>query len=339
MKRFVLAAVVAVLLVPAVPVSAMLIDIDNGADVAGTEEDSVMEAFIYLPGEVVEASDSAIHVRSALDDGITIVNITSETFVVDAISGLNTSIAQRTGDVVAVYHSPIMTRSYPPITNAFAIVTSIPADFQAPRYTIVEQVQEEDGDIRIITDNGALIITLSADASVTQEVITSRGAQFTKGDIAEGDRMLLYYVAVLMSHPAQATARKAVRLEHGGLIEAANAQPAPPYQNNNGQEQAEYQNNAQQSPNGFSLSISRSYEQDGATWVPLREVAEALGMEVEWNPQERSVGVSYEGTNATVRIGYDGELRGDTTYVSLAFFRDVLEITSHRLADVIVFYR
>lgn len=305
------------------------------AMIIGDEGEQSMEAFIYLPGQITETSNESIHVRSSIDESIVVVNITAETFVVDAISGLNTTIAERTGDIVSVYHSPVMTRSYPPITNAFAVITSIPADFHAPRYTIVEDVEEYDGDTRIITDRGGLIITISHDTQLTEEVITSRGEAFDKANIREGDRLLLYYVAVLMSHPAQATARKAVYLEHGEVKEPQ--EPQAPYGTT---EQTTAEPEEYPVPTGgFSLAASRSFEQDGATWVPLREVAEALGMEVEWNAEERSVAVSYNDTKSTIRIGYDGELRDNLTYVSIAFFRDVLDVTSQRLADVIVFYK
>lgn len=319
-----------------------------------TDGEGTMEAFVYLPGEILEEDNGTIRVRSSIDEAVVVVNITDETFVIDAISGLNTNIAERTGNIVSIFHSPIMTRSYPPITNAFAVITGIPEDFTAPRYTIVEDVEAYNGDIRIISDNGGLIITISSDTNVTEPMITSRGAAFEKANISEGDRLLLYYVAVLMSHPAQATARKAVLLEHGEIIEQAdnaapgategvqNNQPGysagtPNGETNNGA--AGVYPEAYPTPaGGFTLMAERAVEQNGATLVPLREVAEALGMEVSWNEAERSVSVSYGDTNANIRIGYDGEIRGNLTYVSLELFSEALRVSSHRLSDVIVFY-
>jgi hypothetical protein len=55
--------------------------------------------------------------------------------------------------------------------------------------------------------------------------------------------------------------------------------------------------------NGESATISEPQLKDGTMWVPLREVGEALGGNLDWDADNR-VAILYSGVNiATLKIG------------------------------------
>lgn len=92
-------------------------------------------------------------------------------------------------------------------------------------------------------------------------------------------------------------------------------------------------------------------EIDGMCYVPLRNVAETLGFDVEWNGENKSVVLSDLPRYVTMSIGYDGYtlartapmpiggapvIKDGVTYVPAKLFSDVLEYDVTIADDIVI---
>lgn len=92
--------------------------------------------------------------------------------------------------------------------------------------------------------------------------------------------------------------------------------------------------------NGTPLTDADTYESDGFTMVPVRAIAEALGITVEWNGEAQRVELSKAPLYVTFTLDEDAytfarmapqplgkaaELHGDKTYVPLECFSEVIQ--------------
>ena len=71
------------------------------------------------------------------------------------------------GEGIYVFHSPVETASLPPQSPAYAVVRNVPQDAGCAQYHRVEAVSEENGTLRITTDNGTFSIVADSDTAVT----------------------------------------------------------------------------------------------------------------------------------------------------------------------------
>ena len=307
-----------------------------------------MQAYVMNVNEI----NNQVMVRRVADNKIIILNMGDETFVVDAVNGLNTTLDERVNNLAEVYHSPVMTRSDPPITNALALLINIPEDYTLPHFHVAERIASDNGGLRVSVDNGGLIVTLSGDSDVTAPLMTSTGQSAELSKIREGSKLLLWYVTVAMSHPAQTTATRAVLLVHDGdqsLYEPANRESEASVNEAETYGAEDYGLEPQEPPGpsraaeaeedgGYTLHMSDTRSLAGDLWVPLRKVAEGLGYTVIWNDADRSVEIMLGGgISARVVIGQNGQLFDERTYVSIGFFEQYSG-RAERINDVIVFY-
>ena len=318
-----------------------------------------IQAYVMNVNEI----NDQVMVRRVADNQIILLNIGDETFVVDAVNGLNTTLEERLNNLVEIYHSPAMSHSDPPVTNALALLINIPEDYTLPRFHIAERIASYNGGLRVSVDNGGLIVTLSGDGDVTAPLMTSTGQSVDLSKVREGSKLLLWYEAVALSHPAQTTATRAVLLIHSadqGLYEPANQEAgadgseAEAYgaeANNNEahtygaeaytpplQEPPDPPGAAEVEKEGYTLHVSGARELAGDLWIPLRQVAEGLGYTVIWNSADQSVEIILRGgISARVVISQNGQLFDEKTYVSVGFFEQYSGRTE-RINDVIVFY-
>jgi len=167
---------------------------------------------VYVSGSVINESGNTIEIKNVNQDGSTIIlNITDETYVVDSVTGKPVSFKDRVGEYVAAYHSPVTTRSMPPISNAVLIMVNIPQDYMLPHYARVESVTKKDKAVIVVIDGASLRVIINEDTPVTD----SAGNAVSTDDIAAGTDLLLWYPFVALSWPAQATATKVVVLGKG----------------------------------------------------------------------------------------------------------------------------
>ena len=334
MKRFIASVLSATMLVSA----AMPISVNALAQPEGAGE----PLFINVQASIMEVNETynQVTVRTVRDNDIIILNISDDTFVVDSVNGLNTDLNERLNNVVEVYHSPIMSRSNPPVTNALALIINIPADYLPPRFHIVERIASHDGDLRVSVDNGGMIVTLSGEGDITAPLTTSTGASADLSKIREGSKLMLWYMAVATSHPAQTTATRAVLLTHENESKdyEFTSNESDEYDMSELEQEETGSIETTETKAGYVLHMSGTHELAGEIWIPLRQVAEGLGHTVIWSEADHSVEIVLRGGNSLrVVISENAQLIDEITYVSIGFFEQHSERVE-QVEDTILFY-
>ena len=197
--------------------------------------------------------------------------ITDDTFVIQNGTGyyLN-GFDIREGEQVKAWYGPVLTRSLPPQGKADAVIAGEQNDRPTFTYFNIGKVEpQEDGSVRVLNVNESQYVTIFP--QVYPDV----------AELKAGDKMLLWYEFTTMSMPGQATATKAVLLKQGpadinisttaGVI----------------------------AMDGKELANVKLVEKNNTLYVPLRQVAEALGYTVTWNGDAQTA-VVYDGPRSAV---------------------------------------
>ena len=199
------------------------------------------------------------------------LHITDDTFVIQNGTGyyLN-GFDIREGEQVKAWYGPVLTRSLPPQGKADAVIAGEQNDRPTFTYFNIDKVEpQEDGSVRVLNVNESQYVTIFP--QVYPDV----------AELKAGDKMLLWYEFTTMSMPGQATATKAVLLKQGpadinisttaGVI----------------------------AMDGKELADVKLVEKNNTLYVPLRQVAEALGYTVTWNSDAQTA-VVYDGPRSAV---------------------------------------
>ena len=190
------------------------------------------------------------------------VNLNEDTIILDAVTGeTRTADDLKDGETLYAYVGPAMTRSLPPIANGVLVLCNIPADFGAPIYAEVQQVNPgEDGKVSVLM-TGDIILHLDGDTGLTAYGTKNLP---TLADIRPGTRLLSWYSMVMESYPAQAVPSKVMVFPcaYAGYTDMSDSENI--------------------TVNGERLDAS-AYVADGVLMVPVRAFAEALGCQVLWD--------------------------------------------------------
>lgn len=135
-------------------------------------------------------------------------NLDEATWLMDGESGTLLTMEELKGKEVIVSHSLAMTRSLPPQSYAYAVITK---GTNTPNYAVIEEVANGDnGSVRLTTDSGSMWVTVSKDADIkpfkTKNIVT-------KEDLQPGAQVVLYYDIVALSYPGQAQTNRVVLLQ------------------------------------------------------------------------------------------------------------------------------
>ena len=199
------------------------------------------------------------------------LHITDDTFVIQNGTGYYLNgfdICE--GEQVKAWYGPVLTRSLPPQGKADAVIAGEQNDRPTFTYFNIGKVEpQEDGSVRVLNVNESQYVTIFP--QVYPDV----------AELKAGDKMLLWYEFTTMSMPGQATATKAVLLKQGpadinisttaGVI----------------------------AMDGKELADVKLVEKNNTLYVPLRQVAEALGYTVTWNGDAQTA-VVYDGSRSAV---------------------------------------
>lgn len=204
-------------------------------------------------------------------NGSVALHITDDTFVIQNGTGyyLN-GFDIREGEQVNAWYGPVLTRSLPPQGKADAVIAGEQNERPTFTYFNIGKVEpQEDGSVRVLNVNESQYVTIFP--QVYPDV----------AELKAGDKMLLWYEFTTMSMPGQATATKAVLLKQGpadinisttaGVI----------------------------AMDGKELADVKLVEKNNTLYVPLRQVAEALGYTVTWNGDAQTA-VVYDGPRSAV---------------------------------------
>lgn len=199
------------------------------------------------------------------------LHITDDTFVIQNGTGyyLN-GFDIREGEQVKAWYGPVLTRSLPPQGKADAVIAGEQNGRPTFTYFNIGKVEpQENGSVRVLNVNESQYVTIFP--QVYPDV----------AELKAGDKMLLWYEFTTMSMPGQATATKAVLLKQGhadinisttaGVIAI----------------------------DGKELADVKLVEKNNTLYVPLRQVAEALGYTVTWNGDAQTA-VVYDGPRSAV---------------------------------------
>ena len=264
------------------------------SQVTGVEVETALPDSVLYYGTIVEIGrDESGEIRRLVLDseryGSYVMNISEETVWID--SGNRTAGNPddlKEGERVYVFHSPIATMSLPPQSPALAVVWNLPQDVGCAQYHEVEQVEQlEDGSVRITTDNGGLILTVSADGKATSY---ETGEAVELSQLQAGDRIMAWYSVVLESYPAQAGTDTILVLPRL-TEEEAETEVA---------ETAVGQTLTIRL-NGADTEIQGRYE-NGVAMVPVAAVGQALGYEVNYTQTENGAEVTVESDTFEVRL-------------------------------------
>lgn len=174
-----------------------------------TQEEQIMN-FDHTMGTVQEVNTEAkyILVKNEQMQMEIRFNLDEATWLMDGESGTPLTMEELKGKEVIVSHSLAMTRSLPPQSYAYAVITK---GTNTPNYAVIEEVANGDnGSVRLTTDSGSMWVTVSKDADIkpfkTKNIVT-------KEDLQPGAQVVLYYDIVALSYPGQAQTNRVVLLQ------------------------------------------------------------------------------------------------------------------------------
>ena len=183
----------------------------------------------------------------------------------DAVTGNTMNVKDlKDGDTAYAWVGPAMMLSMPPQSAASLILGNIPADYAVPQYYEItgSVITEASAVLSVAGSNDTVTVPASAQVSpyLTRNLVTL-------ADLVPGTRILVW-------SDAQGTPEKVLvfAYEYRGYVAAAE--------------------DGTVSVNGAAVAQKAKSTEDGDTLLPIRAVAEALGMNVRWDAEQGAV-VSY----------------------------------------------
>ena len=321
-------------------VAGMLLAALTGA-VFATEDDSDTQSLPYYLSatgtivsiEEIESEDSRIHVNIEETNGNPATLVVSDTTCYPFESKL------KVGDVVTGYYlaDAPMILIWPPQYTTAVLVAGMPenCNVNVDRFYAWEDSTED-----YLLARGEQFAFQIGEKT---EIVLANGDDFSNGEI-EGRRLVVIYEVSTKSIPELATAIKVITLYEDVMPLPDNMSELP----------SDYIIDATGWPimvDGVQIEAPKVFQTDlGFVMVPLRAIAEALGYEVTWYADTRSVTL-----NDTVKltIGDPNYLVGETTigaiegapipvivdnftFVPLQFFRDVLKTPNAYAAEGVI---
>lgn len=239
------------------------------------------------------------------------------------------------GASLMVVASPAMTRSIPPQTYAYVVIT---ADENGgfPIYAEVSSVEKDENDNTVISSaDGKYKIVYSEETATIKPFATKNIVKID--DVTVGTRLLVSSEIMTMSIPAIVPAESIVILPE--ITEAEDTEESIP--------EKVILNGKEMSADEFAAQI---INRDGAFLFPVRVLCEAAGLNVAWNAENRAITVSSASSSVNFKIGVNsyakkdgGELalssapilENDLTYVPVDFFSQLLNAETETVDGII----
>ncbi|GEM_PF-1962376 len=257
-------------------------------------------------------------------------NIDESTVVMDNENGIPKNIAEiKKGDKICVIASKIETRSIPPQSPAYVILTDL--DKKSPaKYIKVGSIDIDEKGLATVTDeDGEYIIRIGSDTVLLPYKTRN---MISVNDIKMGSELLMWSEIMTLSIPAQVNPEKVVLLPEK-------------VQEKKGDKIIISTLAGVISINGRELYYDEQtetfYKNEAGEWmVPVRKVASELGYEVNWISDTKSVNLIKENQSLSLQIGKSEylcndlkttlnqvpELKGSRTFVPVTFLQEVMNI-------------
>ena len=274
----------------------------------GTEtpavEQEVNSPYAVLFGTIkrvtIEGNVVHVEVLSQHENKTIILNITDTTKIVDSVKRV--AVAPKdlvVGSTVYAWHSTFMTKSYPPIANAEALIVNVPKDGAPGQFFEVEKVtKNKDGSITILNAEQDLYFTIPKNTKIA---LFNTDKTIRLSNIKPGTKLVVWYEVAALSYPAQAGGSEVIAFsdEYDGYVSVINKNIRV---------------------NGSSIRYPAVLE-NGTVWLPAQEVAKKLGFSTNYKAKSKALTLKKSGkVVAVITAGkdtfmYQGEERGITAPV------------------------
>lgn len=243
------------------------------------------------------------------------LNIDENTIIINADGTPINFSDLKESDKLNVVHSPAMTFSLPPQTYAYAVIVNND-QITIPQYIEVGKVENNDNLVQIENIDGDLIVSLTDDT----EVVPFKTKNIVKAtDIKQGDRIFAWYDIVTASLPAQATANKVMLLPEINLPTSPETEDAvmtletssPVSHLNDINTTKEINIETIKDVNNIvvnneTLSLNNELQSlNNCTMIPVRQVAQELGFNVNWNAEASTATLDKGTVKTEVTVGND----------------------------------
>lgn len=254
----------------------------------------------------------------ATETGDVMLNTDANTVFVDG-NGYKTSIeAIENGTTLKVIASNAMTMSLPPQSYAHVVMT---ADDNGgfPIYAEVEKIITDDNGNLVFSSKDRNYDVVYGEGITAVEPFAIRNI-VTAADIKEGSRILVFAEVMTMSIPALVPANRIIILPE--VTEIMDTQIPEKV-----------------TVNGEALDVE-ILDKDGMILLPIRAIAEKLGLEVAWDDGLKAVSVGTVPMGVTFNIGLNSYTKAkmmpqtlsaapiaenERTFVPVDFFTELLE--------------
>ncbi len=266
-------------------------------------------SLISVSGTVMEIGDNQITIKTTTGEYPEVtLNISDETYIIDNTKKTPSSIKEiKKGDTIQAYFGQAMTRSIPPQASAKAIIVNIEKDKAPATFLTVAKVTKTDNGVQVLSTDNNYLITITDKTPVTPYKTKQ---VMTIDDIKQGTELFAWFEIMTMSLPAQATADAVVI---AGQAEPTNAEPVKTETQTTTPTPAPIEAPA---ANGPVTTLSDKVKTDAQNiyigsatipasgvkaeligneyYLPIRPIAEAMGLKVEWDATRRMVVVNAE---------------------------------------------
>ncbi|MEG1500773.1 MAG: stalk domain-containing protein [Clostridiales bacterium] len=236
-----------------------------------------------------------------------IINIADNSKIIDNKTGISSNInSLKDGGQVVLWHSPIMTKSLPPITNAQVILINPQATKTPANYMEVNKItKNEDGTLIFLNANQDMLITINKDTIIrpldTKNIVTIK-------DIKVGSKLLARYDQVALSYPGQAFAQEVILFNQDNL----------PKEDCSSKLQCTGKGNFQ--INGKSLNLNPKeacFQKNGQWMVPIRKSAQELGYQVKWDSKTKTTSLVKNKTTVLTANAKNCIIKNGVTFINI----------------------
>lgn len=199
MKRFLTAILGVIMIFTMLAPSALAM---NATEALPAQQEIVKNAVrIWGAIQDVDLENSRVEVALGDSEGSVILNITENTYIVDDVSHQSVALADlQIGSILNAWHSPAMTRSLPPQTNAIALVVNIPMDKMPGQFFEIEKVERTKQGYRFLNQEQDLFVTVPFG---TKAQIFDTKKYVNVSTLKPGSKLIVWYQIVALSYPGQ----------------------------------------------------------------------------------------------------------------------------------------
>lgn len=254
------------------------------------------------------------------ENGDIVLNTDDNTVFVDGLGRKTVMDAFKDGANLKVVMNEAMTMSIPPQSYAHVVIE---ADENGgyPIYAEVDRIVKDDSGNLVFSSKDGNYDIVYGEGITAVEPFATRNI-VTAADIKEGSRILVYADIMTMSIPALVPANRIVILP-----EVTEAVEVPHTVLVNGEAIDE----------GDAVEV---LEKDGMWLLPVRAIAEKMGLEVQWDANLNAVSVGTIPMGVTFNVGENAYTKArmmpqtlssapvvenERTYVPVDFFSEILE--------------